>query len=287
MAYIDTDAAPPAPPPISWLPFRTRLRDGTAVVLRRVSPRDAADAPTVAAMHALLNYELVVRGDSYPFPPRPLTREQFIAYFFARDAFALLKEDAGPAPSPADALVGCFYIKPNYPYRSAHVCNAGFIVARHMQRGRGAGEVMGRAFVVLAADLGYRASMFNLVYATNKGSIRLWEKLGHFRRVSVIPGGGRVKRHPPADAGGQVSSSSTAAGSNAVGASPSSPGTVAATAIAADGEAVPAVAPAEEETVVVDAYQYYCDLRAAAPDMRAALGLAPLPPLAAAAASKL
>jgi ribosomal protein S18 acetylase RimI-like enzyme len=199
MAYISTEPAVSKAASIKWLPLRAKLRDGRAVRLARVDP--TADGATIDAMHQLMNYELVVRGDSYPFPPVPLTREQFVSYYCAFDTFVLVLEQPAAAPATAEGydfgrqLVGCFYVKPNYPYRSAHVCNAGFMVVPSLQRGLGAGELMARAFLVLADDLGYRHSMFNLVYSTNAGSIRLWDKLG-FQRVSVIPGGGQLKSRP-------------------------------------------------------------------------------------------
>lgn len=92
----------------------------------------------------------------------------------------------------ADAILGFNYVKPNYPSRSAHVCNAGFVVpVRH--RGMRAGLALGRAFVQFAPLLGYSASVFNLVYASNAASLRIWDKLG-FQRVGLIPKAGRLKR---------------------------------------------------------------------------------------------
>lgn len=38
--------------------------------------------------------------------------------------------------------LGSFYVKPNYPGRSSHVCNAGFLVAE-AARGKGVGRAMG------------------------------------------------------------------------------------------------------------------------------------------------
>jgi len=231
MAYISTEPASQRARNITWLPLRAKLRDGRVVRLVRVEA--ASDDSIVAAMHALMNYELVVRGDSYPFPPEPLTRAQFLAYYCAFDTFALVLERPADAAATAPGgydfgreLVGCFYVKPNYPYRSAHVCNAGFMVVPSLQRGLGAGELMARAFVVLAEELGYRHSMFNLVYDTNAGSIRLWDKLG-FRRVSTIPGGGRLKATPGEGPSGR-----------------------------------------DEKTHLVDAHQYLGDLRRMAPAQR-------------------
>lgn len=40
--------------------------------------------------------------------------------------------------------------------------------------------------MILAPHLGYKASVFNLVFANNVASIRIWEKLG-FQRAGIIP----------------------------------------------------------------------------------------------------
>lgn len=44
---------------------------------------------------------------------------------------------------------------------------------------------MGRSFLKMARDLGYKSSYFNLVFQSNAVSIRLWESLG-FERVAVL-----------------------------------------------------------------------------------------------------
>jgi ribosomal protein S18 acetylase RimI-like enzyme len=243
MAYIDTSAGQAKTRrPLPWLPYRSgSLKDGTAVELIRVQvPEDRSSPATRAlldAMRDLLNYEIVVRGDSYPFPPVALTDDQFLAYYCANELFALVRRDASEHTRKwvdvdnvrydfGNRLVACFYVKPNYPFRSAHICNAGFLVVPQYQRSRGAGELCARLFVVLADDLGYTGSVFNLVYATNTGSIRLWDKLG-FERMSRIPNGGRLK-------------------------------------------AVPGEGPhgLSEETKFVDAFQFYGDVKRLAPAQR-------------------
>jgi len=61
-------------------------------------------------------------------------------------------------------------------------------------RGRGSGRELALAFLHFAPKLGYRSSIFNLVFATNTASIRLWEKLG-FEKVGIVKGAGRLKGH--------------------------------------------------------------------------------------------
>lgn len=44
-------------------------------------------------------------------------------------------------------------------------CNGGFIVP-HATRGKGASHALAKGFIIYAPKLGYRASVFNLVYAS-------------------------------------------------------------------------------------------------------------------------
>ena len=44
---------------------------------------------------------------------------------------------------------------------------------------------MGRVFLRVAKDLGYKSSYFNLVFKSNAGSVLMWESLG-FERVAVL-----------------------------------------------------------------------------------------------------
>jgi ribosomal protein S18 acetylase RimI-like enzyme len=73
-------------------------------------------------------------------------------------------------------------------------CNAGFIVfPKH--RGLKVGLALGRSYLHYGPRLGYRASVFNLVYANNKASLAIWDRLG-FTRAGLIPEAGRLKSGP-------------------------------------------------------------------------------------------
>ena len=52
-----------------------------------------------------------------------------------------------------------------------------------------------------ASRLGFRGSVFNLVYADNPASLRIWDGLG-FQRVGIIPGAGKRVRKIQDDNGG-------------------------------------------------------------------------------------
>ena len=62
----------------------------------------------------------------------------------------------------------------------------------HGFRSLGVGSVLGKSFLHFAPRLGYKASVFNLVYQTNAASLRIWERLG-FSRVGIVPKAGRLR----------------------------------------------------------------------------------------------
>ncbi|KAG0263506.1 hypothetical protein BG011_008677 [Mortierella polycephala] len=147
----------------------------------------------IDAMRKVFNGE-VERGDTYP-QEFLLDTAQFHNYFFSGDAFVLIKghcQKATEVEARKDAndwdkdLLGFFYIKPNFP-----ICNGGFIV-NSSHRGLGIGSILGKAFLKLVPVIGYRASMFNLVFVSNEASIKLWRRLG-FKEIGRIPDAGRLK----------------------------------------------------------------------------------------------
>ncbi|KAF8891779.1 hypothetical protein BD779DRAFT_1610503 [Infundibulicybe gibba] len=119
-------------------------------------------------------------------------QQTFEAYFFAADVFVgIVGADSDSWKEWEECIVGYYYVKPNYPGRSSHICNAGFVVPpRH--RGMGYGSVLSRSYVHYAPRLGYRGSVFNLVYVNNTASVKLWESLG-FTKVGRIPRAGRLR----------------------------------------------------------------------------------------------
>jgi ribosomal protein S18 acetylase RimI-like enzyme len=221
MAYIDVGKKPLTRKPLQGLPVKRTLTSkdksvNLTVQLERILPENRQTCSRtqriLTALRDLLNYEIVERGDSYPFPSSaPLNDEQFIAYYASAELFVATLQAINGRPvtdettprntyvSPStgnrydfdNSVLGSFYIKPNYPHRSAHICNGGFLVVPAYQKDFGIGTFMGREFVLLAADLGYKGSMFNLVYSTNVGSIAVWKKLG-FTHLSTIPECGLV-----------------------------------------------------------------------------------------------
>lgn len=126
--------------------------------------------------------EVIVEGKTWPFDKVFDTMEAYKGYFHSHAAFAVkFKHQAVHGTD----LLGCFYVKPNFPGRCSHVCNGGFITNKKY-RGLRVGTFMGQHFKRLAKDLGYRASLFNLVFASNAPSVKLWRSLG-YKQIATIP----------------------------------------------------------------------------------------------------
>lgn len=156
-------------------PFEARLKDGTLVELRLAGEGD------VEPLRSL--YRVIVEeGTSYPHHVMP-GREEFLDYWFrGKSTVVVYPRDR----NQASGMLGAFYLKPNWPGRSKHVANAGFVVAPAW-RNKGLGFLLGATMQHYARSLGYRGVLFNLVFAENKAAHHLWRKLG-FGEVGVIPG---------------------------------------------------------------------------------------------------
>ncbi|KAI1174760.1 hypothetical protein F4777DRAFT_589002 [Nemania sp. FL0916] len=138
-------------------------------------------------------------GDTYPMVD-PMPFEKFAAYWMQNFAGIMLLGRIDSADEVVEGkdwskdCLGSFYIKPNYPGRSSHVCNAGFLVT-DASRNRGVGRLMGESYLDWAPKLGYTYSVFNLVYETNVASCRIWDGLG-FKRIGRVRGCGALKSYP-------------------------------------------------------------------------------------------
>lgn len=133
----------------------------------------AADEDAIWAIF----HEVVAAGDTYAFAPST-AREEALRLW-------LTVPQATYVAARAGVVIGTYYLKPNQPGLGAHVCNAGYMVAR-AARGEGVGAALCAHSLEAARALGYHAMQYNLVVATNTGAIRLWEKMG-FSVVGTLP----------------------------------------------------------------------------------------------------
>ncbi len=58
-------------------------------------------------------------------------------------------------------------------------------------RGLGVGKALAETFLVIAPALGYKASLFNLVFVNNEASVKIWRRLV-FKEVGLIPKAARL-----------------------------------------------------------------------------------------------
>ncbi|KAI5921967.1 hypothetical protein F4810DRAFT_721720 [Camillea tinctor] len=188
---------PELPPSITPRQVTLRDRQTIATIVPFVS-RDQVPTSLLAYLSDQFAKE-IEGGDTYPMID-PMPFEKFAAYWLQNFAGIML---LGQIDSPEDVVegkdwsrecLGSFYIKPNYPGRSSHVCNAGFLVTE-AARNRGVGRLMGETYIDWAPKLGYSYSVFNLVYETNVASCRIWDALG-FKRIGRVKGCGNLKSYP-------------------------------------------------------------------------------------------
>ena len=162
---------------LPYLPKDGTLKSGGHVVLDRYQEKYETE------LHAILKHVVNEEGNSYPQEDMT-SLDDFRAYYLSHDVFVVLDRET-------EEVLGGFYIKPNFPGRCSHICNAGFIV-KTTARGSGIGSFMMENYLLLARDLGYRASFFNLVFVTNKASVNLCRKFG-FTEIGVVPQAGNLK----------------------------------------------------------------------------------------------
>lgn len=103
----------------------------------------------------------IEKGDTYPVTD-PLPFEAFGPYWFGVFGAIMLQGNisgigevhqmARQGHDWEKACLGSFYIKPNYPGRSSHICNGGFLVTDGA-RNRGVGRLMGETYLEWAPRL--------------------------------------------------------------------------------------------------------------------------------------
>lgn len=121
--------------------------------------------------------EVIKEGNSYP-QLLPYSFDEFLNYFCPENSTVVVSKKDGK-------IIGAFYLKSNFPGRSSHIANCGYLVKMEF-RGQGIGFHLGKCSIDIARELGYKAIIFNLVFKENIKSVKLWEKLG-FKIVGIIP----------------------------------------------------------------------------------------------------
>ncbi len=126
--------------------------------------------------------EIIDEGQTYP--QDKIDEKSFRQYFLSHDCFVFRLQET-------NKTVGGFYIKPNFPGRSAHLANIGLAIKLEY-RGRGLGKVMMPRIIKYGKLIGYEALYTNLVYVTNPASIAVCKDNG-FVEVGRLPRAGNLK----------------------------------------------------------------------------------------------
>jgi len=147
--------------PSSIFPRAIALRDRVTVatLVPFFSPTQVP-ARLLSYLCETLNKE-IEGGDTYPMI-NPLPVEAFGPYWFGNFAAVMIRGDIGGIESVQEMesngtdwsklCLGSFYVKPNYPGRSSHVCNGGFLVTP-AARNKGVGKSMGECYLDWAPQL--------------------------------------------------------------------------------------------------------------------------------------
>lgn len=147
--------------PSSIFPRPVTLRDRVtiATLIPFFSP-DTVPKRLLAYLSESLNKE-IEGGDTYPMI-NTLPLETFGSYWFGNFGAVMVLGDIGGIEAVNDMerggadwtklCLGSFYVKPNYPGRSSHVCNGGFLVT-HAARNKGVGKSMGQCYLDWAPQL--------------------------------------------------------------------------------------------------------------------------------------
>lgn len=127
--------------------------------------------------------EIASAGETYAYPP-DVTKEEGKKLWMDMPRKTFVAESE-------EGILGTYYIKTNQAGPGSHVCNCGYMVSP-LSRGKGLATAMCEHSQKMALELGYEAMQFNFVASTNKGAVRLWQKLG-FDIVGRLP---RAFKHP-------------------------------------------------------------------------------------------
>lgn len=135
-------------------------------------------------------HEIVSAGETYAYDPQT-TKEEAFHIWMTQPHKTFVAEEG-------DTVLGTYYLKRNQPGLGGHVCNCGYMVTARA-RERGLATSMCEHSQKTAVEFGYQAMQFNLVVSTNRGAIRLWEKLG-FEVVGRLPKAFQHSKEGPVDA---------------------------------------------------------------------------------------
>ena len=144
--------------PSSIIPRQVTLRDRITIAsLLPFSTPDAVPFRLLSYLCSQLNLE-IEKGDTYPMITT-MSVSTFGTYWFQNFGAIMVlgkvlsvNELEERHVRWEECCLGSFYIKPNYPGRSSHVCNGGFLVTE-VARNKGVGRLMGEGYLEWAPKL--------------------------------------------------------------------------------------------------------------------------------------
>lgn len=125
--------------------------------------------------------QVVEEANAFP-QEKPFTAEEAESFFKLQSYTAVAEADG--------EIIGLYILHPNNVGRCGHLCNASYAVSKSA-RGRHIGEQLVKDCIKQAGELGFKVLQFNAVVASNKGAVRLYDRLG-FQRLGTVPGGYRL-----------------------------------------------------------------------------------------------
>ena len=161
-AMLDDPTSPPILRKVDkeahkFTPEHVTLKNGSTATILPFTSLDQVPPSLVAFLHAQFSAE-IEGGDTYPMLDA-LSLEAFSPYWFGVFAAVMLEGDFNNSEEVKDLdadwskiCLGSFYTKPNYPGRSSHVCNAGFLVTS-AARNKGVGKLLGKQYLKWAPKL--------------------------------------------------------------------------------------------------------------------------------------
>lgn len=125
-----------------------------------------------------LLHNTFANGDTYAYAPDSAEADIY-------QAWIKLPLATYVACDPQGQLLGTYVLKVNQPGLGSHVSNCGYVVSPAAQ-GQGVASAMCEHSQQEAITKGFRAMQFNLVVATNKRAVALWQRMG-FDIVGTLP----------------------------------------------------------------------------------------------------
>ena len=166
-ALYRVSGAPPYPTPNDLhlpptiVPRQVTLRDHiTIATLIPISSASQVPPSLLSYLSDQMNRE-IIKGDTYPMMT-PMPIGTFGEYWFQNFGAVMIlgevqsvehiEEMENNGTDWSVVCLGSFYVKPNYPGRSSHICNGGFLVT-DAARNRGVGRLMGEGYLEWAPKL--------------------------------------------------------------------------------------------------------------------------------------